>query len=239
MDSNEETDTLSNKSIILKCLLQQRSGDQIVKGIHPLGTSNVCTKCHVNPSVSCWSISLTTTNVDLMLHSRKSQMICKLNFLFVSKKSFFCPKHAQPVIPVFPSHPQPLSLSSFFWHWPSGAVSLLWSSSSSSFCPAGGARKGDKGTGTRRIAAKKEKTRLCGKTKRKETGEKKSGDRKKNDTLCFSLAGLTLGIGHVALLLAAWGFLFYWTIHFNPKSGPLDGQLSLTGDKLKMNLCVE
>lgn len=118
------------------------------------------------------------------LHSRKSQMICKLNF--VSKqKCVFCLKHAQPVIPVFLSHPQPLSLSFFFWPWPSGVVSLLWSSSSSSFCPAGGARRGDRGTGTRRIPAKKEKTRLCGKTKRKERGERKGEDRKKNETLCF------------------------------------------------------
>ena len=43
--------------------------------------------------------------------------------------------------PVIPSHPQLLFPSFSFWRYPSGAVSRLWSSSSSSLCPAGGARR--------------------------------------------------------------------------------------------------
>lgn len=110
------------------------------------------------------------------LHSRKSRMIGKLNFFLClkTKMCFLLQAHSACDL-LFPSQPQPLSLSFSFWRWPLGAVSLLWSSSSSSFCPAGGAGRGDRGTGTRRIPAKKEKTPLCGKTKRKERGERKRG----------------------------------------------------------------
>ena len=151
-----------------------------------------------------------------------------------------------------PSHLQPLSLSFSFWHWPLGAVSPLWSSSSSSFCPAGGARRGDRGSWkeTRRLPAKREKTPLCGKTERERQRERKRGiERGTEESHTSSLAlRLTLGIGACGASSRVLGLFSYWTLtsaflfepHFlDPKSGPLDGQLSLSSDKLRMYLCVE
>lgn len=150
---------------------------------------------------------------------------------------------------MFPSRLQPLSPNFFSWCWPSGVVSQLWSSSLSSFCPAGGAERGDRDSmkGTRRLPARREKTPLRGKTKRKTVGE---GDRERNRRITHFLSRSLSKSGDWACGAPSWGLgLFsYWTLHFllplQPQSldsipGPVDGQLSLTSDQLRMCLCVE
>lgn len=152
---------------------------------------------------------------------------------------------------MFPSHLQPLSPNFSFWRWPSGVVSQVWSSSSSSFCPAGGAGRGDRdsGKGTRRLPAKREKTPQRGKTERKTVGEEE-GDRERNRRITHFLSRSPSNSGDRACGAPPWGLgLFsYWTLHFllplqpqslDSKPGPVDGQLSLTRDQSRMCLCVE
>lgn len=90
---------------------------------------------------------------------------------------------------MFPSHRQPPSPNFSSWRWPSGAASPLWSSSSSSFCPAGGARRGRRWSwkGTRRLPAKREKTPPRGKTKTRTEGEEE-GDRERNRRITHFLS---------------------------------------------------
>lgn len=149
-------------------------------------------------------------------------------------------------IPVLPSHPQPRSPNFSSWRWQSGAASPSWSSSSSSSCPAGGARRGIRGSGkeTRRLPAKREKTPQCGKTKTKTEGEEE-GDRERNRRTTHFLSRSPSNSGDQACAAPSWGLgLFsYWTFNFLLPLGSqtwtiVDGQLSLTRDKSRMCLCV-
>lgn len=112
-------------------------------------------------------------------------------------------------------HLQPPSPSCSCWPWLSEAASLLWSSSSSSLCPAGGARSGDRGrgTGARRPPAKRERTPQCGKSERRERGKE---EWQKNGTLPLSLLLLTLGSGPGLTFSrgSSGSFLSCWTHHF-------------------------
>lgn len=96
--------------------------------------------------------------------------------------------------PFCPSHPQPLSLRSYVWSWSSQAVSPACSSSSSSSCPAGGARKRDRGSckTTWKLLVKKEKTPLRGKTesntKAKEDMDRETNRRNHVSSLSFYLS---------------------------------------------------
>lgn len=91
--------------------------------------------------------------------------------------------------PMVPPFLQPPSPTSSCWPWRLEAASLLWSSSSSSSCPAGAVRRrGDRGRGTgpRRPLVKRGKTPQCGKSERRER-ERREEEEEKNGTLPLSL----------------------------------------------------
>lgn len=71
------------------------------------------------------------------------------------------------------------------------------SSSSSSLCHAGDARRGDRDTrkGMRKLPAKKGKTPLRGKTERKETGEREMRDKERNRRITHLSLALCLNSG--------------------------------------------
>lgn len=75
-------------------------------------------------------------------------------------------------LPVSPSYLQPRSPIFSCWRWLSEGASPPWCCSSSSLCPAGGARRGEKGRekDARRLPAKREKTLQCGKSERRGKG---------------------------------------------------------------------
>lgn len=141
--------------------------------------------------------------------------------------------------PVSPSYLQPRSPIFSCWRWLSEGASPPWCCSSSSLCPAGGARRRDKGRekDARRPPAKREKTLQCGKSERRGKG---GG----SVALFFSHSHFNSGDeGRCSSFSGPRGwFLSCWIHHFNfpplhpldLKSGPPDGHLPLSRAQLRI-----
>lgn len=119
------------------------------------------------------------------------------------------------------SSPQLLSPSLFSWLWPSEGASLQWSSSSSSSCPAGGAREGDRDnwTETKRLPAKREKIRQRGKNKSKDRRRGGGGTERRREDSNASLSFVDSGDqGMWCSFLGDLGLFSKGTLHFLPSS---------------------
>lgn len=63
----------------------------LINGVHPLGTLNICTKFHGNPANSCQDTSIKIKNVNLLIPLEKKSVITKVTRVHPLGTTNICP----------------------------------------------------------------------------------------------------------------------------------------------------